>query len=676
MKEKVCGVCGKAKKELFTLSPELTSFLVELLKTPEADLPDSSCKECEASASNARAFSLQYKAMEKTSQPRSEEEVGTKYDPVIHGPLQLPRVNISARDRARAEFHLARVGASLKDVSQAGEGDQGLSAVGAGAEETSSQPQRKRNRIKYVDEDGNQLTKKARLFPGKRLLSQLRTNWSVKDVYVQPFPFSAVCPICGSTLSSSYELYRHQQTKKCKEVARKKGLAEQSDCQDEVLVVVKDYPGPRLSSESLAGDVTDQDITEKVVRVPGEDEESLDVKDLLELEVCFEFIRKNSDILSISQREEGLEKENDVNCNIDGEQIKAEDCNQENRPDDVIDSVEVSEEQNAQHSGQGPVSSDDVQQKEEKDLNSNQVINNVMRPKEVVLYEENEFEFSISQGVKEDKDIFAESDEEENEKDGGVQEMEATTVIGEEQEEPDQEEGLAGSKKEEEDNGEEALAETKKQEEGNGEEALAGTKKEEEGNGEEALTETKKEEEGNGEEALAVTKREEEGNGKEAIFREGEEDGQKKARAVTEKKEESNVEDAVFREEEEDDQEKARAVTENKEEGDVEDAVPSKNEEEEDGQEKARAVTEKKEDGDVEDAVPSENQEEAVLCVETVTVVVGRRRREVGKVARRRRGFTPCMGGVRGREGVKRKNWKNLFPLVTRGVEREITIEP
>ena len=31
------------------------------------------------------------------------------------------------------------------------------------------------------------------------------------------------------------------------------------------------------------------------------------------------------------------------------------------------------------------------------------------------------------------------------------------------------------------------------------------------------------------------------------------------------------------------------------------------------------------------DAVPSENEEEAVLGVETVTVVVGRRRREVGR---------------------------------------------
>ena len=76
------------------------------------------------------------------------------------------------------------------------------------------------------------------------------------------------------------------------------------------------------------------------------------------------------------------------------------------------------------------------------------------------------------------------------------------------------------------------------------------------------------------------------------------------------------------------------------------------------------------------DAVPSENEEEAVLGVETVTVVVGRRRREVGTVTRRRRGLNLCMGGVRGREGVQRRNWKNLFPLVTRGVEREITIEP
>ena len=107
-----------------------------------------------------------------------------KYDPLIHGPLQLPRVNISARDRARAEFHLARVRVSLKDVSQAGEGDQGLSAVGTGAEETSSQPQRKRKRIKYVDEEGNQLPQKAGLIPGKMLFSQLRLTWSVKDVYV------------------------------------------------------------------------------------------------------------------------------------------------------------------------------------------------------------------------------------------------------------------------------------------------------------------------------------------------------------------------------------------------------------------------------------------------------------------------------------------------------------
>ena len=103
-----------------------------------------------------------------------------------------------------------------------------------------------------------------------------------------------MCPICCSKLSRANELYKHQQRPRCKEVARKKGLAEQSDCQDEVLVVVQGYPGPRLSSESLAGDVTDQDITEKVVTVPGEDEESFDVKDLLELEVCFEFKRKDS----------------------------------------------------------------------------------------------------------------------------------------------------------------------------------------------------------------------------------------------------------------------------------------------------------------------------------------------------------------------------------------------
>ena len=88
----------------------------------------------------------------------------------------------------------------------------------------------------------------------------------MKDVYVKPFPFSAVCPICGSTRSRANELYRHQQGPKCKRVAREIGLAEQSDCQDVVLVVVKDW----LSSESLAGD------------------------DLLGLEVCFEFKRKNS----------------------------------------------------------------------------------------------------------------------------------------------------------------------------------------------------------------------------------------------------------------------------------------------------------------------------------------------------------------------------------------------
>ena len=116
----------------------------------------------------------------------------------------------------------------------------------------------------------------------------------MKDVYVKPFPFSAVCPICGSTRSRANELYRHQQGPKCKRVAREIGLAEQSDCQDEVLVVVQDYSGPRLSSESLAGNVTAHDITEKVVTVPGEDEESFDVKDLLELEVCFEFKRKDS----------------------------------------------------------------------------------------------------------------------------------------------------------------------------------------------------------------------------------------------------------------------------------------------------------------------------------------------------------------------------------------------
>ena len=183
MKEKVCGFCRQAKMELFTLSPELTTFLVEFLKTPAAGLPDSSCKECEASTSNARAFRLEYQAVEKTSQARLEEEVGMKYDPLIHGPLQLPRVNISARDRARAEFHLARVRVSLKDVSQAGEGDQGLSAAGAGAEETSTSSQsqtvpdnpRKRKRspqvYKYVDEEGNQLPQKAGLFPGKRLFS-------------------------------------------------------------------------------------------------------------------------------------------------------------------------------------------------------------------------------------------------------------------------------------------------------------------------------------------------------------------------------------------------------------------------------------------------------------------------------------------------------------------------
>ena len=79
--------------------------------------------------------------------------------------------------------------------------------------------------LQYIDEEGNPLPKSAGKGPG-------------------------LCNVCGKTLGRANEMFKHQQTLSCRTVAGQKGQQVDEKAKDILVVVVKNYQGPRLDPQT------------------------------------------------------------------------------------------------------------------------------------------------------------------------------------------------------------------------------------------------------------------------------------------------------------------------------------------------------------------------------------------------------------------------------------------
>ena len=136
--------------------------------------------------------------------------------------------------------------------------------------------------LQYIDEEGNPLPKSAGKGPG-------------------------LCNVCGKTLGRANEMFKHQQTLSCRSVAGQKGQEVDEKAKDILVVVVKNYRGPRLDSHS---EISSSPIapTFKAVKMkePEEPEEELQVD---------EKVREVDEALR-AVVEEWNREENDVNSNL------------------------------------------------------------------------------------------------------------------------------------------------------------------------------------------------------------------------------------------------------------------------------------------------------------------------------------------------------------------------
>ena len=118
---KVCGFCSQLTEQAESLSPDMITFMAQFLNMPVVRLPAKMCPECLKRSISARKFSEKCRrAIEKLEKNgltggmvwgKSESLStggGVEYDWRIHGPLKFPRITITAEDRDRADYFLAR----------------------------------------------------------------------------------------------------------------------------------------------------------------------------------------------------------------------------------------------------------------------------------------------------------------------------------------------------------------------------------------------------------------------------------------------------------------------------------------------------------------------------------------------------------------------------------------
>ena len=118
---KVCGFCSQLTEQAESLSPDMITFMSQFLNMPVVRLPAKMCPECLKRSISARKFSEKCRrAIEKLEKNgltggmvwgKSESLStggGVEYDWRIHGPLKFPRITITAGDRDRADYFLAR----------------------------------------------------------------------------------------------------------------------------------------------------------------------------------------------------------------------------------------------------------------------------------------------------------------------------------------------------------------------------------------------------------------------------------------------------------------------------------------------------------------------------------------------------------------------------------------
>ena len=95
--------------------------------------------------------------------------------------------------------------------------------------------------LQYIDEDGNKLPKAAGKFQG--------TSICLMDFqFIMCVMLSGLCNVCGKVLGRANEMFKHQQSLSCRTVAREKGQACHSDGKSVMVVLVKNYVGPKLDS--------------------------------------------------------------------------------------------------------------------------------------------------------------------------------------------------------------------------------------------------------------------------------------------------------------------------------------------------------------------------------------------------------------------------------------------
>ena len=195
--------------------------------------------------------------------------------------------------------------------------------------------------LQYIDEEGNPLPKSAGKGPG-------------------------LCNVCGKTLGRANEMFKHQQTLSCRAVASEKGQEVDEKAKDILVVVVKNYQGPRLDPETETPTAPIAPIfkAEEKKEEPEDPEEDLQVD---------EKVREVEETLR-AVVEEWNREENDVNSNLTKEQRTKSKLVEEKKTEKDKALTEVQDEKCCEErkiSVLSPAEGKYEVEKKEKDINSN-----------------------------------------------------------------------------------------------------------------------------------------------------------------------------------------------------------------------------------------------------------------------------------------------------------------
>ena len=193
--------------------------------------------------------------------------------------------------------------------------------------------------LQYIDEQGNPLPKSAGKGPG-------------------------LCNVCGKTLGRANEMFKHQQTLSCRSVASQKGQQVDEKAKDILVVVVKNYQGPRLDPQ------TDTPASPMAPTLEAEEKKEPEAQE--EEQQVDENVREVEEALK-AVVDEWNREENDVNSNLMKEKRNDISLVEEMKTEVDKALTEVQDEKSSEAENKGyPSPTEDMKAEEkENEINSN-----------------------------------------------------------------------------------------------------------------------------------------------------------------------------------------------------------------------------------------------------------------------------------------------------------------